>query len=69
MPKMITAKANGSTVYVYDERGNMIDTFSFPQNVQVQSYGNGMSVVCGTMCYIYTLDSDGKLRQSGFHGV
>lgn len=65
---MITAQSVGGTVYVRDERGNLVDALSFPQNVQVQSYGNGLSVICGTMCYTYTLEND-HLEQTGIHGV
>ena len=67
-PKMITAQSVGGTVYVRDERGNTVDVLTFPQTVQVQSYGNGLSVICGTMCYTYTLEN-GRLEQTGIHGV
>ena len=67
-PKTITCQAVGGTVYVRDERGNLVDSFSFPGNCIAQSFGNGMTVICGTMCYTYMLE-DGKLRQTGVHSV
>ena len=67
-PKAVTCQACGGTVYVRDERGRLVDTLSFPQNVVAQSFGNGISVVCGTMCYTYMLDN-GQLKQVGIHGV
>ena len=67
-PKSITCQAVGGTVYVRDEFGNLCDTFHFPQSVLAQSFGNGMSVICGTMCYTYVLE-DGRLKQTGVHSV
>ena len=49
-------------VYVRDEYGNLVDTFSFPQSVSAQSFGNGMTVRCGTMLYTYMLEN-GQLKQ------
>lgn len=60
--------ANGN-VYVRDQRGGLIDVLSFPSsNIQAQSFGNGISVVSGTLCYTYMLEN-GKLRQTGVHAV
>ena len=67
-PKAVTCQSVGGTVYVRDERGNLVDTLSFPQSVTAQSFGSGISVVCGTMCYTYVLE-DGRLKQAGIHGV
>lgn len=67
-PKAVTCKTSGKVVYVYDERGNLIDTLSFQFNPIAQSFGSGISVICGTMCYTYTL-KNGRLVQSGLHSV
>lgn len=66
--KSVTCQSNGKTVYVRDERGNLIDTLSFQYNALAQSFGSGISVICGTMCYTYTLEN-GHLRQTGVHAV
>ena len=67
-PKSITCQCVGHMVYVRDEYGNLFDTFSFPQNVIAQSFGNGMSVICGTMCYTYVLEN-GQLKQTSVHSA
>ena len=68
MAKSVTCRSVGNTVYVHDENGNQVDILSFPQSVSAQSFGNGISVTCGTMCYTYMLE-DGRLRQTGMHFV
>lgn len=67
-PKSITCQSVGHMVYVRDEYGNLVDTLTFPQSVMAQSFGSGISVVCGTMCYTYTLQN-GQLKQTGLHSV
>lgn len=64
----VTCQAVGGTVYVRDQRGGIVDVLSFPVNVQAQSFGNGISVISGTLCYTYMLDH-GSLRQTGVHSV
>ena len=64
----VTCQANGSTVYVRDQRGGIVDVLSFPVSVQAQSFGNGISVISGTLCYTYMLDN-GTLKQTGVHAV
>ena len=64
----VTCQTNGGTVYVRDQRGGIIDVLSFPVNVQAQSFGNGISVISGTLCYTYVLDN-GSLKQTGIHAV
>ena len=44
IPKAVTCQSVGGTVYVRDERGNLVDTLSFPQSVTAQSFGSGISV-------------------------
>lgn len=67
-PKAVTCQSNGHMVYVRDEYGNLVDTLSFPQNVMAQSFGNGISVICGTMCYTYVLER-GQLKETNVHSV
>lgn len=64
----VTCQTNGGTVYVRDQRGGIIDVLSFPVNVQAQSFGSGISVISGTLCYTYVLDH-GTLKQTGVHAV
>lgn len=64
----VTCHSVGGTVYVRDQNGNMVDVLSFPVNVQAQSFGSGISVISGTLCYTYILDH-GTLRQTGVHAV
>lgn len=64
----VTCQTNGGTVYVRDQRGGIIDVLSFPVNVQAQSFGSGISVISGTLCYTYVLDH-GALKQTGVHAV
>lgn len=66
--KAVTCQTNGGTVYVRDQRGGIIDVLSFPVNVQAQSFGSGISVISGTLCYTYVLDH-GALKQTGVHAV
>ena len=66
MAKAVTCQTSGNTVYVRDERGNLIDTLTFPQNPIAQSFGEGISVICGTLCYTYMLDGN-HLKQTGLH--
>lgn len=64
----VTCQVNGGTVYVRNERGGIIDVLSFPCPVQAQSFGSGVSVISGTLCYTYVLDH-GTLKQTGVHAV
>ena len=64
----VTCQTSGNMVYVRNVRGELIETFSFPNNPLAQSFGNGISVICGTMCYTYML-KDGHLKQVGLHAV
>ena len=66
--KAVTCQTVGSTVYVRNERGGIIDVMSFPGSVQAQSFGSGISVISGTLCYTYTLEN-GQLKQTGLHSV
>lgn len=66
--KAVTCQTNGGTVYVRDQRGAIVDVLSFPVAVQAQSFGSGISVISGTMCYTYMLEN-GKLRWTGVHSV
>jgi hypothetical protein len=63
-----SCQVNGGTVYIRDQRGALIDVLSFPVSVQAQSFGNGVSIISGTMCYTYMLEN-GSLRQTGIHAV
>lgn len=65
----VTCQVSGNTVYVRDERGFLIEMFSYPDTPTAQSFGNGVTITCGTMCYTYTLDDRGKLVQSGVYGI
>ena len=66
--KSVTCQVVGGTVYVRDQRGGIVDVLSFPVGVQAQSFGNGISVISGTLCFTYTLEN-GRLRQTGLHAV
>lgn len=68
MAKAVTCFTRGNVVYVRDERGNTIDTLSFQYPVQAQSFGNGLTVTSGTMCYTFVLDGD-HLKQDGMYAV
>ena len=64
----VTCQVSGGTVYVRNERGDLVDVLSFPGSVQAQSFGSGVSVISGTMCFTYVLDN-GRLRQTGVHAA
>lgn len=66
--KAVTCQSVGSTVYVRDEMGNLIENIAFPQPVMAQSFGSGISVTCGTLCYTYILEN-GQLKQVSVHSV
>jgi hypothetical protein len=65
----VTCQTVNGTVYVRNQRGELIDVLSFPSsNIQAQSFGSGISVISGTMCYTYVLEG-GRLKQTGVHAA
>lgn len=66
--KSVTCQTVNGTVYVRDQRGGLVDVLSFPTGVVAQSFGSGLSVISGTLCYTYTLEN-GQLKQTGVHSV
>lgn len=66
MAKAISCHTSGNTVYIRDEKGTLIDQMTFPQPPMAQSFGNGVTITCGTMCYTYMLDNN-QLKQTGMN--
>lgn len=61
----IVCERNGNTVYVRDQRGNTIDCLSFQHDVgEVSSFGHGLTVRSGGVCYSYELQN-GYLKPTG----
>ena len=60
----LSCDVSNGMVYVYDQDGNMVDTYSYPDIENAYSTGRGIVIETESMVYTYTLHGD-YLKLSG----
>jgi len=62
-----SCRVDGSTVYIYDERGGICDIRQFSGPVSnACAFGSGYSITAGYLTYTFTL-RNGSFEQTGTH--